>query len=746
MPKALSILFGAAWTAASAWALGLLLVGRLRLYRGERHLFAFLSGSALLSLLIFALAAARAIYDAVFLAAGAAALFLAWRSGAWKAPADPLPPLPRFWRYAFPALYAPFAFVALAHAMAPEHSPDGSSYHLGVIARYYRAHGFERITTNMYANLSQGLEMLFLDAWAFGRHSAAALVHCAFLLALPLLMLSYGRRIGRPGAGAAAGLLVLASPVVSVDGASAYNDVAVAAFLFAVFYLLEIGRDGAPPRLAAVLGLLAGFCYALKYTAFLAVPFAFFALISLLRGRSRLKPLAIFAGCALLMIVPWTARNAIWFGNPFSPLLNRWFPNPYVTVSFEQEYTESMRRYPGIESYAQLPLELTVKGGILGGFLGPVFLLAPLALFSLRLREGRRALLAAAIFSLPYAANVGTRFLIPPLPFLALAMCLAPPERFRTAVLAAVAAGHAVLSWPSLSSSYCDPNAWRIARIPVRQALRLSGTEEWLGEVMPQIGTVRMIERATPPGAVVFAFSPLPESYTSREILVGFQSAKGERLRDALYVALIRDFQGVVRYQWKFEPQLFTALRITQTAQAKAPDLWSAFEIHILDGGNRLPRDPRWTLRAHPWPWTIQLAFDNDPVTRWRSWERIRPGMFVEIDLGREERVTRVQMDSARDQYAAAFLLEGRNKAGLWTSLGAPVLLDAAPPLGLRRAAVEELKRAGVTHLLVAPEDYRASDYLENAALWGITLVGEAGGARLFRLDRADARPVAVLK
>jgi hypothetical protein len=737
MPKALSILFGAAWTAVAAWAIGELLLSRLglKLYRGEKRLFAFLAGSAALSLLTFVLAAAQAVYDGVFLAVGGAAIYFAWRRRVWRDNAEPLPRMPRFWRIAFPAVYAPFAFIAVIHAMAPEHSPDGSSYHLGVIARYYRAHGFERITTHMYANLSQGLEMLFLNAWAFGRHSAAALVHCAFLLALPLLMISYGRRIGRASAGAAAGLFVLLSPVVAVDGASAYNDVAVAAFLFAVFYLLEVAREGAPSGLAALLGLLAGFCYALKYTAFLSVPFAFFSLLLILRRRKKLKPLAIFTACAMLMILPWMMRNAIWFGNPFSPLLNRWFPNPYVTVSFEQDYAQSMRRYVGLEDYSQLPLELTVKGGILGGFLGPLFLLAPLALFSLRSRAGRGALLAAALFALPYAANVGTRFLIPPLPFLALAMCLAPPERWRTAVLAAMVAGHAAASWPHWASKYCDSNAWRIAKVPWRPALRMAGTEEWLTEVMPQYATVAMIERATPPGAVVFSFSPLPESYTSREIRVGFQSAEGERLRDVLYVALIPDFQPVVRNEWRFKPRKLTTLRITQTAAAKAPDLWSAFEIHVLSGDRRIPRDPHWTLRAKPWPWTIQLAFDNDLVTRWRSWERIRPGMFIEIGLGHLETVSGLQMDGGRDQYAASFTLEGRDAAGGWIPLGAPAMFDIAPPLGLRRAAIEELKRSGITHLLVAPEDYRAEDYVRNAALWGISEAGEANLARLFRLD-----------
>ena len=73
-------------------------------------------------------------------------------------------------------------------------SPDGSSYHLPFVARYLDAHGFERVTGNFYASLSQGIELLFMPAYSLGRHSAAAMVHFLFLLDLPLLMICYGRR------------------------------------------------------------------------------------------------------------------------------------------------------------------------------------------------------------------------------------------------------------------------------------------------------------------------------------------------------------------------------------------------------------------------------------------------------------------------------------------------------------------------------------------------------------------------
>ena len=121
-------------------------------------------------------------------------------------PAERLPELSVFWRRML-WLAAPFTILYLSNAMAPEASPDGSSYHLGLVARYYREHAMAPVTTNMYAALSQGMEMLFLSAYAVGRHSAAAMVHFTYLLALPWLMICFGRRYAMPGAGVTAALL-----------------------------------------------------------------------------------------------------------------------------------------------------------------------------------------------------------------------------------------------------------------------------------------------------------------------------------------------------------------------------------------------------------------------------------------------------------------------------------------------------------------------------------------------------------
>ena len=203
----LSILFGAVFSVAVMWALGCALFRKLgiRLHRLEHDLLAGATGAALLSFAVFFLCLFGLARTSVFLVLGLAAV--AVNRNFRAAEGDPLPPVPRLWRWIFLVPFLFYALFYLSNSFAPEYSADGQTYHLGVVFRFFREHGFHRLTTNMYANLSLGLEMLFLFAFAFGRQSAAATVHCAFLLALALLILCYGRRIGRPRAGVCAAMI-----------------------------------------------------------------------------------------------------------------------------------------------------------------------------------------------------------------------------------------------------------------------------------------------------------------------------------------------------------------------------------------------------------------------------------------------------------------------------------------------------------------------------------------------------------
>jgi hypothetical protein len=729
--QALSILFGALFTVAVATALG------ASLLRGECEDLAlrFVTGAAALSVAIFCLCAAQLAYPLAFALLGAAVLLRLSRNNRGDRSLTVAAPM-RFpsrdrkgaiAEDIFLLAFSLYFILYFFNSMAPEASFDGSRYHLALAGRYLREHGFHRITDNIYASLSQGVEMLYLWAFAFGQHSAAAMVHFAFLLALVWQMFGYGRRLGLPLAGACGALLVFASPVVGVDGTSAYNDVAVAAIAFTLFHLLQIWDDVRAPRLLVAIGLVAGFGYAAKYTACLGLVYALGFVAW--KSRRRIRETAVVAASAAVLVAPWMVKNWIWVANPFSPFLNGLFPNPYVTVAFEQEYRHHMALYE-LGSRWQIPMQVTTYGS-LAGLLGPIFLLSPLALLALRRREGRQLLLAALVFGAPYFGNISTRFLIPPLPFVALAMALVLSRVPR--VLVAVALVHALISWPSVAAKYCHYDAWHLNKVPWREALRIKPEDAYLESNLPLYGAARLVERTAAPGSAVFAFTPIPDAYTSRQILVAQQSSENVKSREILWTAFTPDYQPTWRLRFVFPQQPLRALRVVQTNSGA--DLWSIHELRVFDGAREPPRDPWWRLNAQPYPWGIGDAFDGKVVTFWKCGEPLRPGQFVEVDFNGVEQADSVSIETSPNQWGIRLKLERRDANGQWKLLAPePRLSDAPVPPGLRRAAAEELKRRGIDYLLVFDGEFGADDLRGNAGLWGIRQVGEYKGARLYQL------------
>ena len=736
MRSAFYVLFGAAFTVATAWALGAVLIRKLALslYRIEERCLAFVLGSACLSAIVFALATVKLVRKGVFLALGALIIGYAIFSGAHRSSGSQFPPLPRVWKWLFLAAFGVFTVLYFFNAMAPETSPDGMAYHVAVIAKYYQAHGFVRIPNNLYAQLSEGIELLFLFAFAIGKHSAAALVHYAFLVCLTFLILSYGRRIGRPAVGLAAALFFYASPVVGMDGSIAYNDVAVAAVVFSLFYLLQIWDEQRNSRLLVPIGILTGFSYAAKYTAFVAAPYAIgFLVWKLWRARKPvIRPVLATSALALVFILPWMLKNWMWVGNPVSPFANRLFPNPYVHVSFEDDYRKFERIY-SLNSRWEIPLQVTIQGDILTGFFGPLFFLTPLALLALRFRAGRQLWLAAVIFALPYYANIGTRFLIPAAPFICLALALA--FAFAPWLVMTLALAHAISCWPAVEKFYCAPAGWRLVRIPFKAALRIEPEDTYLSRRSFQYNEARLIERLVPKGQRVFAFTQTADSYTSHEILVKYQAALNEVLGDMMWTPLFNDYQPMRILKFQFPERALRKVRVVQTLKAKDA-MWGVSELRVFDSGAELPRAPEWRLSAQPNPWEVQLAFDNSPVTRWRSWQTAQPGMFVQVDFGRDQKVDTVVSETGDEGAQTDLRLEGMDAQGKWTTLvDHPEETIRRTKISLRLAATSELKARGIRYVLVEKDDVRSEDFQFHTSLWGMKCIGEWSSARLYYIE-----------
>jgi hypothetical protein len=735
MSQVIHIIIGAGFTVAVALAIGSVLIRRLgaALHRVEAALFAFLAGSACLSLAVFVLCLIHQARRGVLLWSGAAVI----AGAVWRSRKQPrrkeLPAVPVAWMSLFWVVFSAFFFVYFFCALAPETSADGMGYHLGNVARYFRAQGFVWGYRSMYSYLSQGMEMLFLVAFTFGRHSAAAMTHLAFLGALPLLLLSYGRRFGFPKVGVFAAVAAFVCPVIGLDGVSAYNDVALATVVFAVFYLLKVWDENRDDNLLILIGILSGFVYAIKYTVgfvvLLAVAFVWWRSLRRLPLRAAFRSSMALLVPSAALIAPWMIRNAIWVGNPLAPFFNSWFPNPYYHTGMEKVYLEQLRHYTEIHHFFQIFTQLTVRGGLVGGIIGPVFLLAPLGLLAARRREGRLLLLAALALAIPAYLNTGARFLIPCLPFLALALGLAVANT-RGALLA-LTVFTSIACWPSFLSTYCDSWTWRISAVPIREALRINPEWPYLLYHSGDLGLLPAIEKNVPANGLIFSNSGRPEAYLGRNIIVSYESALGNLAYD-LVEAPLDGYKPTERLHFKIQPASTRGVRVVQTGTDD--ENWTVAEMRVYSQGRELPRAPDWRLSASPNGWEVQLAFDNSYVTRWSTWQSMSPGDRLQIDFARPETVEEVVLECAPSA-KPRLQLEIRDSHGRWTPMtDSPERESVDSPMGLRRAAMLELKARGIGFLLF-DNDFFTKDMKMYSNFWGITELATANGTHLYRID-----------
>jgi hypothetical protein len=681
----LLIIFGAGLTLAASYGLGSRLLAADAADPGVR----IVSGAAILSTVVFLCGLLGFARPAVFLAIGLAAVALVRLRAKRAVWFDR-----RWW-----LVFGPFLVLYLSNAMAPEISFDGSRYHLGLVARYWREHGIHPVVDSFYAALGQGVEMLYLFAFSFGRHSAASMVHFGLLLTLVWQMIAWARRAGQPLAGVAAAALVFLSPMVGVDASSAYVDVAVAAIVFTLFHVLWLWREQRSTRLLIGAGLLAGFAYAAKYSA---APAILYAMVWVAWTSRRLRDVAVVAAAAGGVVLPWILRNWLWYGNPLAPFFNRWFPNPYVSISFEEQYRLQLRHWNGAD-----------------GVIGPVFLLAPVAFLAMRSAIGRRLLLAAAVFGSAILADASPRFLIPALPFVALAMCL--PLARAPRLLIGIVAVHTVLSWPTVLRLYCRPDAWRLDKVTYREALRIKPEEGFLESNLPLYGAARLVDRVTPPDATIFTQTPIPEAYTSRHIQTAYQSAGNIHSRDILWSGFVPEHAPTSRLKFAFSPRSLTGIRLMQEGAGQGT--WSIHELRAFQGGRELPRTG-WTATAHPSPWGAAAILDGRLASFWQSGDPIRPGQTVDVGFGGAVSLDTVVVECAPDQPAV------RLKLGE----AAPEISGVPIPAGMRRAAAEELHRRGIGYLLAFDGEFGAADLRTHAVEWGIREIGQYKGARIYQL------------
>jgi len=713
-------LLGAILTLATAYALGVALFRKLPLPGVVLFGLGAIAGS-MLAFLLF-IADAGKFLPALFVTIPLAFVL---RRPAFEEPAAE--PVDRLTRWIVLPILSVFGVFYLVHALAPEIQSDAISYHLGLVAEYLRKGGFPN-RVGFYEVLPQGMEMLFAPAYRIGGATAAKLVHFAFLLAtIPLIVLTARRLKLSDGAGYSAAALYFLAPVVGISGTSAYNDAALVFFTLASFYLLLLWRDTNILAYAAGAGLTAGFCYSIKFTGIIVAPLA---VIFILWHRRAVRAVVYLSIPALVMIAPWMWRAYYMTGNPLAPLFNSWFPNIYFNPITEKELSTALSMYPAFRW--PTALWTWAFGGAAQGVVGPLILAAPLALLALRKPAGRLLLAAAALLLAPIAFNVGTRFLMPALPFLALALACALP---RPALLPVVVL-QAVLCFPPVLLKLEDPYTWALHTFPWQAALRLQSESDYLQSVSNDYRNARFLESHTTPKDRIFALSGIAKAYATREIAEYWHSNRNSRLTFALQMAYVKPLAVKTRAEWP--AVALTAIRFTSTTAN--PGEWTIFESRLFSPGGFLYASPQWNLNASQNYSDSPGAFDGNLATFWSTRIPQRPGMFLEADFDQPELVNAAEFTIAANAAQPGFAVEGRLASnGKWQRLTDRFNGKVIDLPDLRIPAIRSLKKAGFTAISMwaygGGLGVLAQDMVDNASKWGLTDLGSNGPFHIMRID-----------
>ena len=434
-----------------------------------------------------------------------------------------------------------------------------------------------------------------------------------------------------------------------------------------------------------------------------------------------------------------------------APFFNRLFPNPYVTAGWEDAYRKGQKHYAvtypenRLVELMDAPLEVTVKGIRFQGLVGPIFLLAPLALLSWRHPLGKPLLGAAVIFATPWLSNAGTRFLIPSLVFVSLAMGLVLCRlsyRVAAPVGGALLLLHALACWPPLYTHWhSDPEAfWGLPGAPWKAALRLEAEQDYLGRQVPHFGTTSILNAHASVNDRVLSLEPLPEAYTWAEIMVSYQGAINEELTHVLLAAREPDFWPKRRVRIRWSPEPLVGFRIVQENEHESSH-WRMSEIQLFQDGQELAPSDDWRITAEPRPWTARRAFDGNPITAWISWQPLQPGMRIQAQFPEPHVLDEAELIYTWEQYFIKLNFFGQLPDGSWQPLDveSEETQREVSDAEMKAWVGEELKRhdvrflvtntAGGGHNLVAPMIDR------EPAAWGLREIGRDRSMRVYRVE-----------
>ncbi|NOZ63610.1 MAG: hypothetical protein GXO71_01450 [Caldiserica bacterium] len=311
---------------------------------------------------------------------------------------------------------SPFLYLAFLGIFTPPLSYDALAYHLAVPKFYIMQGKVTYLPYHLYSDFPFNMEMLYLLALRIFDDYIVKGLHLLMGVVLGMAVYSWARREGGKKGGLWAALLYFSIPLFLQLSTLAYNDLALALFVFLSFYALSTFSN----RQGVILsGVFSGLAMGTKYTGILfTLPFLFLYILFFNNEEKGWKAALIYLFVSLLTFAPWMIKNIYFTGNPLFPLFYPLLGGKNFSLLLYQKFLSAHRA-----SSASLAGFLSYTYRLLwdARFGFHFLLLIPLLFFPLAKKYKFVSLYCLYLLLILYFFTYrGTRFAFPLFPFLAL--------------------------------------------------------------------------------------------------------------------------------------------------------------------------------------------------------------------------------------------------------------------------------------------------------------------------------------
>ena len=221
--------------------------------------------------------------------------------------------------------------LGLLRALAPPTMWDALVYHLTLPKLYAQAHSVRIDVDILFAGMPQLTEMLYTATTLMRGVVAAQTLGWFFGMIIALGLTAHTSELLGDALGCACpGDFLFGAHICASELAWAYGDLLLVLIALALVIVLRQWRLDTPGRWLWLAGVLGGLAVGCKYTGVL-VPLAGVAVIALWsfptqpagqrRRSAAVRIIALFAGIAFVVFLPWLIKNWIFTGSPTFPLL-----------------------------------------------------------------------------------------------------------------------------------------------------------------------------------------------------------------------------------------------------------------------------------------------------------------------------------------------------------------------------------------------------------------------------------------